>query len=121
MGRALPLGTGSIRIQCLHTPGHTPGSMCLYVDGGGVGDGRGLLISGDTLFVGSCGRMDLHDCDSDRMFHSLQGVLARLPDTTVVWPGHNYGGRSTTIGNEKRAGLLKTLTKTEWRTMHSNL
>jgi glyoxylase-like metal-dependent hydrolase (beta-lactamase superfamily II) len=115
-------GAGRIRIQCLHTPGHTPGSMCLFVDGGsqGTADGRGLLVSGDTLFVGSCGRMDLHDCSSELMFHSLQG-LARLPDSTVVWPGHNYGGRSTTIGNEKRAGLLKKLSEAEWRTMHSGL
>jgi hydroxyacylglutathione hydrolase len=85
---------GEIPITLIHTPGHTPGSQCFLVDG--------RLISGDTLFIGSCGRTDLPGSDPSEMYYSLTQRLGALPDDTVLFPGHNYGGESSTIGDEKR-------------------
>jgi glyoxylase-like metal-dependent hydrolase (beta-lactamase superfamily II) len=72
---------GGLRIQLLHTPGHTPGSQCFLVDG--------MLISGDTLFLDGCGRTDFPGSDPGAMYDSLQR-LASLPKDTVVFPGHRY-------------------------------
>jgi glyoxylase-like metal-dependent hydrolase (beta-lactamase superfamily II) len=88
------LAVGRHTITFLHTPGHTPGSQCFLVDG--------RLISGDTLFIRSCGRTDLPGSDPKEMYYSLTQRLAALPEETVVFPGHNYGGNVTTIGDEKR-------------------
>lgn len=88
------LQVGALALTFIHTPGHTPGSQCFLVDG--------RLISGDTLFIRSCGRTDLPGSDPQEMYYSLTQRLAALPDDTVVLPGHNYGGPSTTIGAEKR-------------------
>lgn len=85
---------GRMTVTFLHTPGHTPGSQCFLVDG--------RLVSGDTLFIRSCGRTDLPGSDPKEMYESLTRRLGALPDDTVVFPGHNYGGISTTIGEEKR-------------------
>ncbi|MHB9023665.1 MAG: MBL fold metallo-hydrolase [Armatimonadota bacterium] len=81
---------GSHRLVVLHTPGHTPGGICLYAAADGV------LFSGDTLFHGSCGRMDFPGGDPEQMVHSLQR-LRDLPPATRVYPGH---GPDTTIGQE---------------------
>jgi len=91
-GTELPVGR--LTITFIHTPGHTPGSQCFYVDG--------RLISGDTLFIGACGRTDLPGGDPEQMHQSLTQRLAKLPDDTVLLPGHNYGGEASTIGDEKR-------------------
>jgi len=88
------LAVGRLTIEFLHTPGHTPGSQCFLVDG--------RLVSGDTLFIGSCGRTDLPGSDPTEMYYSLTQRLAALPDETILLPGHNYGGSDSTIGNEKR-------------------
>jgi glyoxylase-like metal-dependent hydrolase (beta-lactamase superfamily II) len=88
------LDVGRVKITFVHTPGHTPGSQCFLVDG--------RLISGDTLFIRSCGRTDLPGSDPQEMYTSLTRRLGALPDETVVFPGHNYGGTVTTIGEEKR-------------------
>jgi hydroxyacylglutathione hydrolase len=88
------LKVGRLTIVFLHTPGHTPGSQCFLVDG--------RLVSGDTLFIGSCGRTDLPGSDPTEMYYSLTQRLAALPDVTLLLPGHNYGGPSSTIGQEKR-------------------
>jgi hydroxyacylglutathione hydrolase len=88
------LAVGNLTITFLHTPGHTPGSQCFLVED--------QLISGDTLFIGSCGRTDLPGSDPTEMYYSLTQRLAALPDTTALLPGHNYGGPSSTIGTEKR-------------------
>ncbi|HMB33053.1 MAG TPA: MBL fold metallo-hydrolase [Methylomirabilota bacterium] len=88
------LQMGKRTITFVHTPGHTPGSQCFLVDG--------RLISGDTLFIRSCGRTDLPGSDPKEMYTSLTTRLGALPDETVVFPGHNYGGIATTIGDEKR-------------------
>jgi glyoxylase-like metal-dependent hydrolase (beta-lactamase superfamily II) len=82
-------------VEFLHTPGHTTGSQCFLVDGS--------LISGDTLFIGSCGRVDLPGSDPQQMYESLVNKLARLPDETILYPGHNYASAPTsTIGEQKR-------------------
>jgi len=91
-GDTLPVGRYPLTF--VHTPGHTPGSQCFLVDG--------RLVSGDTLFIRSCGRTDLPGSDPAEMYRSLNERLGALPDDTVVFPGHNYGGESTTIGAEKR-------------------
>jgi hydroxyacylglutathione hydrolase len=85
---------GRFPLTFIHTPGHTPGSQCFLVDG--------RLVSGDTLFIRSCGRTDLPGSDPKEMYTSLTQRLGALPDETVVLPGHNYGGAHTTIGAEKR-------------------
>ncbi|KAJ2147209.1 hypothetical protein IW136_000240 [Coemansia sp. RSA 678] len=87
-------------VQFLHTPGHTPGSQCLMVN-----DCR--LFSGDTLFPGSCGRVDLKGGSLDDMVESLQTRLRSVPDSTIVYPGHEYGGEWTSIGREKKRGFLR--------------
>ena len=78
---------GGVRVRMLHTPGHTPGSQCFLVEEPGRAS---KLVSGDTLFLGSCGRVDLPGADPAAMYHSLTQVLGRLPDETVVYPGHLY-------------------------------
>ncbi|MGH7932508.1 MAG: MBL fold metallo-hydrolase [Candidatus Binataceae bacterium] len=89
---------GEMPVKFIHTPGHTPGSQCFLVDGN--------LISGDTLFVGSCGRVDLPGSDPKAMYYSLNHTLKRLDDSTVVYPGHAYSPESsTTIGHEKRRNM----------------
>ena len=88
------LPVGRLTLTFMHTPGHTPGSQCFLVDG--------RLISGDTLFIGSCGRTDLPGSDPKEMYYSLTQRLGALPDDTVLLPGHNYGGEASTIGREKR-------------------
>jgi hydroxyacylglutathione hydrolase len=89
---------GNLEVRFLHTPGHTPGSQCFLVNGN--------LISGDTLFVNSCGRVDLPGSDPEAMYHSLNTTLKNLDDSTVVYPGHAYSNEpSTTIGNQKRHNM----------------
>ena len=89
---------GELEVKFLHTPGHTPGSQCFLVEGN--------LISGDTLFVGSCGRVDLPGSDPAAMYHSLNHTLKNLDDATVVFPGHAYSSESkTTIADQKRHNM----------------
>ena len=91
---------GSFLANVLHTPGHTPGSVSLYLpcDSGKVNLKQPQLFAGDTLFAGSIGRTDLWGGSYDEMMHSLRDKLLQLPDATVVHPGH---GHSTTIGHER--------------------
>jgi hydroxyacylglutathione hydrolase len=89
------LEVGGLRIQVLYTPGHTPDSV-LYLF-------EGHVATGDTLFVGECGRTDLEGGDPSKMYDSLLGRVVRLDDALVVLPGHDYGVTPTsTVGREKR-------------------
>jgi hydroxyacylglutathione hydrolase len=91
---------GSIRLRVLHTPGHSKDSMCLILD-------NQLIFTGDTLFVGNCGRTDLPGSDPAEMYHSLFDQLAKLDEVLVVYPGHNYGPTPTsTIGHEKKTNYV---------------
>ena len=88
------LKLGGTALTVIHTPGHTPGGMCLYADG--------AIFTGDTLFVEGVGRTDLPGGSWDVMAAAIREKLFSLPDATVVYPGHNYGSSPTsTIGREK--------------------
>ncbi|MEW6129476.1 MAG: MBL fold metallo-hydrolase [Acidobacteriota bacterium] len=99
---------GNHRLTFLHTPGHTPGSQCFLVDGN--------LISGDTLFIGGCGRVDLPGSDPEQMYYSLTQVLAKLSDETVLYPGHHYAAKMvSTMGDEKRSNFyMKMKSLDDW-------
>jgi glyoxylase-like metal-dependent hydrolase (beta-lactamase superfamily II) len=88
------LRTGSIEAHVLHTPGHTPGSISLFIPA------EQKLIAGDTLFKSSVGRTDLPGGDFDAITNSIRGKLYTLPETTIVIPGH---GEPTDIATEKRS------------------
>jgi hydroxyacylglutathione hydrolase len=90
------INIGSILMKVIYTPGHTSDSMCLLVD-------NKKLLTGDTLFVGECGRTDLPGGDSRSMYDSLFYKLLKLKDNVEVYPGHDYGQEpSSTIGKERR-------------------
>ncbi len=92
---------GGIEIECLLTPGHTPGCQCFLY--------KNVLISGDTLFIDGCGRCDLPGSDPRKMYNSLYKVILELPDTTVIYPGHNYGPTpSATLASQKRTNPYLT-------------
>ena len=88
-----------VSVRCVHTPGHTPGSTCYLV----AGEGAGWLFTGDVLFVGSCGRVDLPGSNPVEMARTLTVRLATLPPGTIVYPGHDYGVRPTSTLGEERA------------------
>ncbi len=90
---------GSIKLKVIYTPGHSEDSMCLVMDN--------ILFTGDTLFVGNCGRTDLPGSDPEEMYHSLFDRLAKLDEKLVIYPGHNYGPTPTsTIGQEKKTNYV---------------
>ena len=100
------LQLGNIGVRFIHTPGHTPGSQCFLIDG--------RLVSGDTLFIGACGRVDLPGSDPAQMYDSLVNKLKQLPENTVLYPGHNYSGQLTsTIGEEKLQNLYLRFNRLE--------
>jgi glyoxylase-like metal-dependent hydrolase (beta-lactamase superfamily II)/rhodanese-related sulfurtransferase len=99
------LAFGHEQVRALHTPGHTAGSMCFVW--------RDQVFTGDTLLINGCGRTDFQSGSPEAMFHSLTAVLFTLPDATVVWPGHDYQGRThSTIGLEK-ASKVRVAGKTQ--------
>ena len=92
-GESVPVGGVDVRL--IHTPGHTEGSQCLLVND--------RLLSGDTLFIGSCGRCDLPGSDPRQLYESLTKTLKPLDDRTILCPGHNYADVPTVpLGDEKR-------------------
>ncbi len=85
---------GDVSLEVIHTPGHSPGGICL------LGDGH--VFTGDTLFVGGIGRTDLPGASMGQFMRAIKERLLVLPNETIVWPGHDYGMRpSSTIGHEK--------------------
>lgn len=76
------LKLGEVTIDFLHTPGHTPGSQCFVC--------HGNLVSGDTLFLDGCGRCDMPGGDAEVMYDSIANKLMKLPNNTIIYPGHNY-------------------------------
>lgn len=85
---------GRATLHLLHTPGHTPGAQCVACGG--------ALFSGDTLFVNACGRCDFPGGSAATLFHSLRQVLGALPDSTVLYPGHDYGDvKVSSLGRER--------------------
>lgn len=92
---------GNVNLKFILTPGHTPGGICIIVD-------NELLLTGDTLFIGDCGRTDLPGGNITQMFKTLQEKIVPLPDQLIVYPGHDYGDKPfDSLGNQKRTN--KTL------------
>ncbi len=117
------LTLGSVKIDFVHTPGHTPGSECFLVSDATLKPGAPgsalapALVSGDTLFVGACGRVDLPGSDPDEMYRTLTQRLSKLPEGAVLYPGHDYGATptSTLAGEKARNPYLRIPTLEEWR------
>lgn len=86
---------GTVKMQVIHTPGHTPGGICLY--------SAPNLITGDTLFVGGIGRTDFPGGSYEELMQSLKNRIFPLADETVIWPGHGYGGSQSTLISEKQS------------------
>ena len=90
---------GKSELTVIHTPGHSEDSICL------VGDGK--IFSGDTLFVGNCGRIDLPGGSAKELYHSLFDTLYKLDDNLMLYPGHNYGSSpNSTMGKEKKTNFV---------------
>ena len=90
------LQVGNVSIKVIYTPGHTVDGICLLVD-------NAKLLTGDTLFVGECGRTDFAGGNSKSMYDSLFNKLLKIDDSVEVYPGHDYGNKpSSTIGEERR-------------------
>ena len=102
---------GEIPIELIHTPGHTPGSQCFYVDG--------KLVAGDTLFLEGCGRLDLPGGDPVAMYDSLTQKLAKVPDDAILFPGHQYSAEpSASMGETRRMNyVFRPKTAEQWLTM----
>ena len=96
-GDSINFGHSSLKV--LYTPGHSDDSICL------IGDGK--LFSGDTLFVGNCGRIDLPGGSAKKLYHSIFEILYFLDDSLIMYPGHNYGNSEvSTIGKEKMTNMI---------------
>ncbi|MDA4122019.1 MAG: MBL fold metallo-hydrolase [Thaumarchaeota archaeon] len=99
------LEVGGARVKVIYTPGHTEDSICLV-------EGKNLF-TGDTLFIGNCGRTDLPGGSPEKLFHSLQDVILSLPGDLMVYPGHDYGEvKHRRLGEERKTNptlLAKTL------------
>jgi hydroxyacylglutathione hydrolase len=102
---------GSIDVELIHTPGHTPGSQCFLVDG--------RLVAGDTLFLEGCGRTDLPGSDSEAMYDSIHNRLSRVPDDAVLFPGHLYSADSSqSMGDTRRWNyVFRPRSIQEWTAM----
>jgi hydroxyacylglutathione hydrolase len=86
---------GGLEVQLMHTPGHTPGSQCFLVEN--------RVVSGDTLFIDACGRVDFPGGNPEQMYYSLTQKLMDLPDDMILFPGHNYAPlKHATIGEQKK-------------------
>ena len=105
---------GEIPIELIHTPGHTPGSQCFYVDG--------KLVAGDTLFLEGCGRLDLPGGDPVAMYESLTQKLAKVPDDAILFPGHQYSMEpSASMGETRRMNyVFRPKTAEQWLMMFGN-
>ncbi len=102
---------GDIPIQLIHTPGHTPGSQCFFVDN--------RLVSGDTLFLEGCGRTDLPGGDPRALYESLTQRLAKVPDDALLFPGHLYSPEpSASMGDTRRLNFVfRPRNEQEWLRM----
>ncbi|MFC1752293.1 MBL fold metallo-hydrolase [Thermoproteota archaeon] len=105
---------GKTNIKIIHTPGHSPESICLLADN--------KLITGDTLFVGECGRIDLPGGSAEDLYHSFFDKIMKMEDDIEVYPGHNYGKKPfSSIGFEKKNNyVLKKRTKDEFLRFMNN-
>lgn len=87
---------GNIEAKIIHTPGHTPGGICILLD-------NEKLITGDTLFIGDCGRTDLAGGSSRQLYESIEKKIKTLDDSIEIYPGHGYGKKNySTVGEQKK-------------------
>lgn len=102
---------GEIPVELVHTPGHTPGSQCFYVNN--------CLVSGDTLFLDGCGRTDLPGGDPEALYHSITQTLASVPDDAILFPGHQYSVESSDLMGDTRARnvVFKPRSAEQWLMM----
>ena len=99
---------GKVEVELLHTPGHTPGSQCFRL--------KSALVAGDTLFLQGCGRVDLPGGDPDEMYRTLTTRLSSLPDDTILYPGHAYGGEHAPLSVVRETNpYLKVPDLQTWR------
>ena len=105
------ISIGSIDIELIHTPGHTPGSQCFLVDD--------YLLAGDTLFLEGCGRTDLPGSDPEAMYESLTTRLAHVPDHAILFPGHFYSASpSASLGHTRQHNFVfAPRTPQQWLSM----
>ena len=105
------LEVGAVRVQLLHTPGHTPGSQCFLVDN--------RLVAGDTLFLEGCGRTDLPGGDPAKLYESLTQKLSKVPDSAILFPGHQYSqDPSASMGDTRRLNFVfRPRNEAEWLQM----
>lgn len=102
---------GGVEVTLLHTPGHTPGSLCFRL--------QDALVSGDTLFLQGCGRVDLPGGDVDEMYRTLTTRLASLPGNLLLFPGHAYGGEFASLERVREVNpYLQVHDLGTWRRMH---
>jgi len=99
---------GSSLLVVYHTPGHSKDSICLL--------GGGKIFTGDTLFVGNCGRIDLPGGSAKELYHSLFDVIANFTDDLILYPGHDYGSSPTsTVGKEKQTNpVMQRISEVEF-------
>jgi hydroxyacylglutathione hydrolase len=91
---------GDSQIKIIHTPGHSGDSICLVIN-------DEIILTGDTLFVGSCGRIDLPGSDPVQMYYSIYNKLINLDENLMVYPGHHYGSTKTSIlRDEKKSNFV---------------
>ena len=109
---------GGLQIRVLETPGHTPESVSFLVEGAPA-----RVLTGDALMIGTCGRCDFQNGDAGQLYDSVHAHLFTLPEDTLVFPGHDYKGRShSTIGDEKRSNARLTgRTREEFVTLMASL
>ena len=102
---------GDIPIELVHTPGHTPGSQCFMLDG--------ALVAGDTLFLEGCGRTDLPGGDPKALYHSLTHTLSKVPDDSLLFPGHLYSAAPyASMGDTRRVNFVfRPRNEQEWLSM----
>jgi glyoxylase-like metal-dependent hydrolase (beta-lactamase superfamily II) len=105
---------GDLTVELIHTPGHTPGSQCFLV--------AGRLLSGDTLFLEGCGRTDLPGGDAAALYDSLTNRLSKVPDDTVLFPGHFYAALpAAPLGETRRSNFVFTpRSAAQWLAMFGN-
>src|SRR4029450_4526154 len=105
------ISVGAVEIELVHTPGHTPGSQCFFVDG--------RLVAGDTLFLDGCGRTDLPGGDPGALYESLTQKLAVVPDDAVLYPGHMYSPAPSAPMGEVRVNnyVFRPRSRDQWMAM----
>src|SRR5690606_6634433 len=100
---------GQVPIELIHTPGHTPGSQCFLLDG--------HLVAGATVFLEGCGRVDLPGGDPEALYHPINSTLAKVPDDTILYPGHLYAPEPSASLGEVRASnyVFRFKTLDQWK------